>query len=264
MKKKIPVLPIAFALFVFSLSAGCKKTGSSSHSSASDNCAQIQKIKITGSKGHYTVGDTIKLATNVVADGYYTWTIPSSLNSIAGDPTMMINSCTKYDEGWYYLTVSNPGCDSHTDSLQITVTNKVVAAPCSPADDEVTFSLLPDLNFSSTTWQLDPSWGVKNLSANAYAGPEDFNIYFNPFWNTKEPEDGEYEITNTISFDNAGVYTVFIASTYSSIYFQSYQGSVFISHVNGKIRATFCSVSLSGDNGGPSYQTTANGQLTGP
>jgi hypothetical protein len=260
MKKRfLFAVPIVLVFFLFL--NGCKKSSSDEE----DNCTQIPKVKITGAKTTtYSVGDTIQLGTNITPLGLYSWTTTNSLNEISNSDGVFIPSCTKYDEGWYYLSVSYPDCASHIDSVYITVANKAVAAPCNPTNNSVSFSSIPSISFGSCNWGIDPSWGLKDLSANPPAGYPDFNIYFNPYWNSKEPEDGAYNISPTITFDQNDLYTVYISSTYSSIFFQVGQGQVYVSHVAGKLRVTFCSLSFSGSLGGPTYTTTASGMLTAP
>jgi len=252
-------LPIA--LFLLSCLNGCVKSNSSSE----NNCEQIPKVRITGAKTTtYYVGDTIQLGTNMTPLALYSWSTTSSLNAISNTDGVFISSCTKYDEGWYYLSVSYPDCASHIDSVYIAVTNKASAAPCTPTNNTISFSSIPSVSFGSCNWGVDPSWGLKDLSGNPPSGYPDFNIYFNPYWNSKEPEDGAYNISSTITFDQNDLYTVFMSSTYSSIYFEAGQGKVYVSHVGGKLQVTFCSIPFSGSLGGPSYTTTASGMLTAP
>lgn len=251
-------LPLSLALLIFTLLGGCKK------SQSTDNCAQIPLVKITGAKPAYFVGDTIKLGTNITPLGLYSWRTTNSLNEISNTDGVFIPSCTKYDEGWYYLAVSYPDCASHFDSVHISVTNKAVAAPCTPSNNTVSFSSIPNISFGSCNWGLDPSWNRKDLSANTSYGYPNFNIYFNPYWNSKEPEDGPYNISPSIAFDQNDLYTVFISSTYQSIYFESVSGKVYVSHVGGKLSVTFCNLPFSGSLGGSPYTTTASGMLTAP
>lgn len=247
---------------VISLMSSCKK------SETAGNCENIQKVKITGAKTSYYVGDTIWLQTNIVPLGLYSWNQTNALNAISSSEQVFIPYCTKNDEGWYYLNVSHPDCASHNDSVYLKVINKPVAAPCTPANNTVTFSAIPSISFGSASWGLDPSWNYKNLQGSQSYGYPDFNIYFNPYWNDKEPEDGEYKVSNGMVFDNnvSTLYSVCISSTYSSIFFQASgtDGKVYVSHVSGKIQVSFCSLPLSGDWGGTLYRTTATGRLTAP
>jgi len=241
----------------------CKKSAGSEEN---NNCQQIQMVNITGAKSSYYVGDTVQLATNLIPNiSLFIWTHGDNPNTISGDPGVFIYPCSKADEGWYYLDVSYPDCAQHYDSVYITVINKPATAACSPANNTVSFSSIPNISFSSTSFAYDPNWNCKNLNGYYSSGYPDFNIYFDYYWNSKEPEDGEYSISNTITFDDNNPYSVFIASTYSSVYFSAgSSGKVYVSHVNGKLQVTFCNISLSGTLGGPAFTTTATGKMTAP
>jgi hypothetical protein len=254
---KRTILLSVTACFCLLLWNSCKK------SQTQDNCALIQQVKITGARTTpYYIGDTIRLASNILPLALFNWRQTNALNDISNTGTVFIYPATKDDDGWYYLIASNPDCASHIDSVHITVINKPVTAPCNPANNAVSLSGIPSISFSSASWGLDPSWGIRDLSGQGSYGYPDFNIYFNPYWNTREPEDGAYDISNMITFDNQSVYSVFIASTYQSVYFQANPGKVYVSHVNGKLQVTFCSLTLSGDLGGSAY--TTSGKLTAP
>lgn len=255
--KKTSFLPLS-ALVLILLTNGCKK------SNTEENCAAIMKTKISGTKTSYYVGDTIRLSTTALPDALYIWHQTNFQNAISDGPTVFIYPATKDDDGWYYLDVSFPDCAQHIDSVHISVINKPSNAPCNPSNNAVSFSGIPSISFGAASWGIDPSWGCKDLSGQGSYGYPDFNIYFNPYWNSREPEDGEYTISNTITFDDPGVYSVFIASTYQSVYFEAAPGKVYISHTGGKLQATFCSLQLSGDLGGSAFTTSASGKITSP
>ena len=249
--KKRFIVPAMLALFAFT---GCIKSGGDDF-----DCSKVSKIKIKDAKSLYYVGDTIQLRTDAFSEVYYSWHQSNALNEISSNNKVVIYSCTKNDEGWYWLTTSNPGCDTHIDSVYIQVINKEVTPPCSPTNNAVSFSLLPGISVS-TSWGMHPSWNCKDLSGYQAYGYPDIDVYFNTYWNDKEPENGEYSIASTLTFPDNNVYTVFVTSLYSSIYFSATSGKVYVTHVNGKIQVTFCDLTLSGD----SYKTTAAGKLTAP
>ena len=241
------------------LLCSCKKNTTDS------NCAEIQQVKIVVAKDSFYVGDKIHIGINQMPDiALFTWTQTNSVNAISNDTAVDIYAAEKKDEGWYYLNVSYPDCASHNDSIYIWVKNKAVTPPCNPTNNTVTFSSIPDISPASVSWSYNTSWNRKLLEANGSYGYPNFDIYFNTYWTTREPEDGEYTVTTMAATDEYPPYTVFISSLYSSIYFQAGSGKVYVSHVNGKLRATFCNISLSGSIGGPSYTITASGTLTAP
>jgi hypothetical protein len=243
-------------LILITAFTACKKS--------QNTCALIREVKITGAKTLYHVGDTIQLGTGITPLALYTWYNSNMPNQISGGPGVFIYPCSKADEGLYTLAVSNQDCATLIDSVYIQVVNDPVPAPCSPAANTVSFSALPDITFS-TNWGIDPSWSCKNLNVNAPYGYPDFNIYFNPYWNNLEPEDGPYTISPDFTWA-VGPYSVFVTSTYESIYFEANVNSdtVYITHNNGKLQATFCQLSLTGSDGSNSFNTTAKGNLTAP
>lgn len=253
------VLFILFVLPVLCLTSCDQKD------SINNNCVEIQQAKIKVDKTSYLVGDDIHLSIlHKPGTAYYSWTQSNQLNAISNSDEINISSAEKVHEGWYYVQISYPECATHFDSVYITVKNKAVNAPCSPANNTVTFSSIPDISPATVSWGFNNSWNRKLLGARGAYGYPDFNIYFNTYWDNKEPEDGEYSITDMSSTGQYPPYTVYISSLYSSIFFQASSGKVYVTHVNGKLRATFCDVPLSGSLGGPSYTTTASGTLTAP
>jgi hypothetical protein len=260
--KKITVI-LSATTFLFFFSTSCKKAGK--NNSDADNCAAIQKVDITNAKTSYYVGDSVYLVASPLAPiALYTWFRDINSNTISGDGFLVIYPCTKGDEGWYYLNISYPDCAYKNDSVYVAIHNPPATAPCSPAANTVSFSSIPNINVSSTTFGLDADFNCKKLYADYGGGYPDFSIYFEFYWNDKEPEDGAYDISNTITFDDNNPYSVFISSLYSSVYFQADPGKVYVSHVNGKLQVTFCNITLSGDLGSAPYTTTATGNLDAP
>jgi hypothetical protein len=244
------------------LLCGCQKEKGND---PDQNCIKIKNVKIVAEKTSFTVGEEIHLGVNEMPDiALYIWSHADNPTMISNDEDLDIYYAEKGDEGWYYLNVSYPDCESHSDSIYITVKNQQATAPCSPTNNSVTFSSIPDISPATVTWSYNTTWNRRVLAARGAYGYPDFNIYFNTFWDTTEPEDGEYTITGMSETNEYPPYTVYISSLYSGIFFQAGSGKVYVSHVNGKLRVTFCSVPLSGSSGGPSFTTTAAGMLTAP
>jgi hypothetical protein len=249
---------IVIALMIFMCFSGCSKNEDA------DNCGQIQKVDIVASKTSVYLGDTIWLQTNIIPPiSLYSWSRGSTSNLTWSDAQVFIYPCTKSDEGWYYLNVSYPDCAFKNDSIYISVLNRPVTPPCSPADNEVSLSSLSDLTFNSSGYALDPSFNCKLLSGNQSGSPV-FNIYFNGYWNTKEPEDGAYNIHSQLDFNDSDPYSVYINTINSDILFEADPGTVYITHENGKLKVSFCSITMSGNLGGPSFSTSATGAIVAP
>jgi len=216
-------------------------------------------------KTEYYVGESIVLKTNIVPPVVlYSWSHDQTAQRW-DDPTVTINPCTKNDEGWYYMAVSNPDCTSMIDSVYILVINNPATPDCSPANNIVSFSSIPNISFNQTSWGFNTDYNCPLLHGEPATGDQDLNIYFNPYWASHEPEDGAYGIYNILDFDEAdNKYGVYVVSRYSGIDFEATQGKVYVSHVNNKLKVTFCSIALIGNDGSGSLNTTATGAITAP
>ena len=194
----------------------------------------------------------------------FEWNQGPNPNTISGNHLLFIYPCSKSNEGWYYLNVSYPDCAAYQDSVYISVKNRPATAPCNAPNNTVSFSAMPNINISSVTWSLDLSYNRKKLRGSYATGYPDLNIFFNLYWNSKEPEDGEYNVGGELTLGDSDPYTVHLASNYSNILFRSGPGKLYVTHVNGKLQAKFCSINLSGTNGVSSFNSTATGTITAP
>lgn len=256
MKISLPLVALSLILL-----SSCTK---SEKDQMEENCNLIQNVKITGAKEQYFEGETVELGINEQpAIALYQWFRPNS-NDLSGTTTLTIDYCDKSDQGWYYLAVSYEECTTKVDSVYISIKHNPADPPCTVADNTIDFSSIPEINATSVTWGLDATYNKKKLGAHQQSGYPDFNIYFNGYWNDKEPEDGEYNLGSQPTLSDFNPYAVYISSLYSGILFSGNSGSVYISHENGKIKATFCSVGLSGSNGSNSFSTTATGSIKAP
>ena len=253
-------MPKGYAVLIILLLTACTKNSLDKGL----NCDEINTLQITGSKTSYYAGDTINLTSSTMPYGLFSWRHDSISTNLSNKPSLFIYPSTKYDEGWYYITVSDVACGSHTDSVYLKVINKPVTAPCNPPNNTVSFSAIPDISFNTTSWALNLKSNCMSLQGYRAINYPDINIYFNPYWNTKEPEDGAYNTSSTLDFPGKDVYTVFVATTYSGVYFQANQGKVYVSHAGGKLQVTFCDLPMLGNFDGASYMMTAKGKLTAP
>lgn len=252
---------LLFLLVIVLWNTSCKKTGYN----AEDNCNTIQQVSIAGAKDLYYEGDTIDLKASVQPDiALFQWFRPG-MNTLSTTTKLFIYPCTKSDQGWYYLHVSYEDCSSaKVDSVYISVQHNPADPPCTVENNTVSFSSIPSINLNSVSWGIDGSYNKKTLSGYYAFGYPDINIYFHNYWKSHEPEDGEYGLGSLLSLDDEDPYVVYITSKYEGLLFQANSGSIFVSHVNGKLRVTFCDINFSGSNGSNSYQTTATGALTAP
>jgi hypothetical protein len=88
----------------------------------------------------------------------------------------------------------------------------------------------------------------KTLYATATIGyPTDFKVIFNPNYGAGEPADGIYNTTNAFIFGQTDPYAwVSLSFVYNSQFFHCHPDKdVFVSHINGKLSASFCNVPFS-------------------
>jgi hypothetical protein len=257
LQKLVLVIPVSISVVL----AGCHK---SDKKMMEENCDLISKVKIVGAKDVYQTGDTISLKMSVEPYIYLPEWKSAGMANWEDGKDLTIYDCKKSDQGWCYFAISYPDCTSNFDSVYITVKNKPVTAPCTPAENQVTFDAIPDIQLTSVVWSVDPTLSLKKLRGTYSFGYPDITILFHPFWRNAEPEDGAYGITSIPTVDDNGPYTVYITSLYESIQFVGGSGKVYVSHVNGKIRVQFCNVPFSGSNGAQTFRMTATGSIKAP
>ncbi len=239
-------------LIGFFVSSCAKTTGDGS------NCSALDNIHIN-SNSPVQIGQTIKFAVPEVG-GYriYTWHGPN--NYSGQEPADSITYAELKQEGWYYLNISKPDCNSWIDSVYIDVKLNQGTPSCTISSNTCTYSNLFNDTYNSIHKSIDPSYNVLTLSAD---GTSNMKVLFHPRWNTVEPEDGIYNTINVPVFDpvDANYNKVFISTVKQSIYWASHPDQkVYVSHVNNKLQVRFCSFAMSGSNG-TSYTTSVSGNL---
>jgi hypothetical protein len=256
-----------YLFFIFVCSAllfSCTKIAGD-NTNITVECAGVKGTKIIASKTIYNPGDDIHLginASNPSSNDYITWYSASGGGQLGTGKSLDIFNCGKGDEGLYIMSISNADCGrSYSDSIYITVKNAADTAPCTLANNAVTFSAIPDISPASVMYGADPSYGTKSLYAYASYGYPELHVYFNQYWNNNEPEDGRYSVGSLMDLSGNNVYETTITCLYSGINFNANSGDVYVSHNNGKLVVQFCSLNMTGYNG-TSYSITATGKLT--
>lgn len=85
------------------------------------------------------------------------------------------------------------------------------------------------------------------------------------YWNTHDLEDGVYVTSSNPIPEYADIDQVFISDVNQGIYWVAQPDKpVYISHVGGKQRISFCGIQFSGDNGSNFYTANVDAQLTQP
>ncbi len=224
-------------------------------------CAQLSQLH-AHSFTPVTKGEPINISADHMDLADYFWSGPNSFQSMDQD-NAVTSSADFSNRGWYYLTMTYQQCEINFDSVYVDVKFPQGTPSCSPANNTATFNsplLLGDQSFYSVSFS--GSSGGYEIDCNSMNG--DMYMYMSNYWSTRDLEDGVYHTTNTIPYDWE-IDKIFISDINQSItWFPEENKPVYISHVGGKQRITFCAVDFSGDWGGTIYHATVDAQITQP
>lgn len=226
---------------------------------SSDPCAKLASLH-TKPFTAVNKGDEIKISADYFAEASYSWYGPGYFSSSSQNPT--VASYAEYShEGWYYVHMSVDGCTSRTDSVYVDVKFPQGTPSCILVNNKATFSSMGDQSFYYETFGP----GVYGYEVEGNSSNGDLRITMSPYWSSHALEDGIYYTTNDQLPDYADVDQIFIADVNQSIYWTAEANKpVYISHVGGKARLSFCGIQFSGDWGGTLYHTTISAQITQP
>lgn len=241
--KKICLPFVALALLL-----SCKKSGSS-------GCPV--GLRLTPNDSIPQVGDTLRIYANDLNMNYQ-WSGPGGVSYQTTDNSMSIPDIRIFQSGWYYCTVTLDGCKTFTDSIYIRVRYAQGTPSCSLTNNQILSTAgVPDFNAALVLKSYSLSWSAIMIEASDL-GSMEYNFIFNSLNGNTEPQDGVYYTTNIPVFDSdQDADALCMTLTYGMYYFTSYPGQkVYVSHVNGKLRISFCSV-RAGDSSG------VNGLFTG-
>ena len=233
------------------LLTGCKK---------STVCAT--SIGLTASSTTPTVGESFTItASSAYDEDMFQWSGPG-VSSGNYTNSMTVYQAGYLDRGWYYCSKSNPDCGQTIyDSIFIDMKLRQGSAPCTPVNNTLDGSSIPTSNFYSVSKIFDPSFNGKALYCSASLGyPNDFRVLFNSNNGNVEPVDGIYTTTNSILFSQTDPYVwVSLSFVYGGQFYHSHANKdVFVSHINGKLSASFCNIPFS--NG--TYIINCSGKVT--
>ena len=254
------VSTVFFSALLGALLFSCAKQNvNNNNSNNANSCDKLAKLH-THPFTAVTKGDGIQISVDSLADVNYHWTGPGNFQSDDQNPN--ISDYSDYsDRGWYYVSMSLDGCSTFLDSVYVNVKFPQGVPSCSLTDNKGTFSSLGDQSYSFVTYGPGPSgYEIVGNSSNG-----DLRITLSPYWTTHALEDGIYYSTNDPLVDYSEIDRIFIADVNQSIYWVG-EGDkpVYISHVGGKARLSFCNISFSGDWGGTQYFTTISAQISQP
>ena len=210
-----------------------------------------------------TQGQQIDISADYLDGADYYWSGPGNFTSYSANNTVS-TSASLSDRGWYYVRISSVDCaDARFDSVYVTVNFPQGNPSCTPTNNTATFSgalILGNQSFSFISFGSGP--GGYTVTANSPNG--DMTITMSDYWNSHDFEDGIYYTSSTIP-DYAEINKMLITDVNQSIFWTAEPNKpVYISHVGGKRRITFCGIQFSGTWGSSLYTTTVNAQLTQP
>lgn len=260
---KIKVIQ-AFLMVSLLASAFMACTSDSNSDSSAETCNDLAGLSIQPYIP-VTKGEEIHLTADYLDGAYYYWTGPNNFESYNEHATVTSDAYYN-DRGWYYVTISRDGCEDRVDSVYVDVKFPQGTPPCTLVNNKATFSgsvILANQTFGFMTWGEAPVGDNYQVVANGTNG--DMTMYMSPYWLTHDFEDGIY-YTTTDPFPDYNEYDkIFISDVNGSIYWACEANKpVYVSHVGGKVRISFCNISFSGSMGGPTYTTIISAQLTQP
>ncbi len=246
---KYNLLTAICLLFIFS---GCKKEGT--------NCST--DIQLTSTNLSPTAGESFTLTALKVSDNdLFQWSGPGNYSSAHGN-SLTVDNPGYLDRGWYYCNKSNTECGQTIyDSIFIDLKLRQGTAPCTSTNNSLSGGGIPNTSFYRVIKNYDPTFNGKALYGTASTGyPTDFRVLFNSNNGNTEPLDGIYTTTNAIIFSQTDPYVwISLSFVYGGQFFHCHPNKdVFVSHVNGKLSASFCNIPFS--NG--TYIINISGKLT--
>ena len=225
-------------------------------------CDSVAKARIVAPKTTYVMGENIQLThTSNIQNVFFNW----SLRNVFGETTNSFNlsNCTKKNEGWYFMSASNPQCNKpKVDSVYIKVVPPTTAVPCTTSNNSMDFSGIATTQYASSTKSVGGSYGMLQLQSDYTTTGPTLVVYFHSFWTNKEPDDGVYTTNSVVSMtDQNDIYKVYVSFIQGAYFSAQLDQKVYVSHQNGKLKVTLCNVKASGNMGSVILYSYLTGSL---
>ncbi len=209
-----------------------------------------------------TVGDNVVIIAPEGSDNdVYQWNGPG-VNLTNQSRTLDLYDIKLSESGTYNCGLGGNGdCNPVGDTILINVQLKQETPPCTPTNNTVTSTSLPNVSFSSVTQSFHSTWNAVSLYAYAGFGYPGFTVLWNSYNGTAEPRDGTHVTAEGPSFNILQEPNeISISFIYNSNYYHCEKGkNVYVSHVGGKLRLTFCNLSFYSS---PAPSITCSGRIT--
>lgn len=220
-------------------------------------------LRLTPSDSVLEAGGQFSIYCNLLGLSYQ-WYGPNNFNyqSATTNSVSFTNAMIR-QTGWYYCTASQEGCEGVRDSVYIRVRNAQGSPSCSLVDNQITSTFgLPDMKSATVKKAFSNSFHAMTVTVDQGYGYPYYQFVFNTYNGNSEPQDGIYHTTDFYVFDQRDdADLIYMSCKYSLYNFGSNElgQNVYVSHVNGKLRIAFCSISASDVYGG---STEFTGQVT--
>jgi hypothetical protein len=209
-----------------------------------------------------TVGDNIVISAIKESDNeVFQWNGPG-VNLTNQSATLNVDNIKLSQSGIYYCNKANSDCNTSIgDSIVINVKLKQETPPCSPTNNVVTCSNIPNATFTSVTKSFGGTFNTINMYASGTFGYPVFTVLFNSYNGNTEPKDGTYTTTEGQSFNVLQEPNeISISFLYASNFYHCRKDKkAYVTHVNGKLQVTFCDLEFASP---PIPPTTCSGKIT--
>ncbi|MEP7163310.1 MAG: hypothetical protein ABI741_01385 [Ferruginibacter sp.] len=251
------LLPCLFAFVLLNCLSSCIKAEEDIMEEFCNNIKGLHAHPFTA----VTEGQQIDISADYLDGANYYWSGPGNFQSYTRDNTVSTYASLS-DRGWYYLKIYSSECaEDKFDSVYVDVKFPQGNPSCTLTNNTAAFSgalVLGDQSFSFVSFGSGP--GGYTVTANSSNG--DMTITMSDYWNTHDFEDGIYYTNSTLP---DAINKILITDVNQSIFWTAEPNKpVYISHVGGKRRISFCGIQFSGTWGSTLYTTTVNTQLTQP
>ncbi len=220
-----------------------------------DPCVKMDKFKIEP-VAPVLLRTQIRIYCDTIEDANYSWTGPREFSSYDQNP-LLANNANLYMEGWYHVEVTHASCKTVKDSVYVDVHLRQGTPDCKLTNNEI--------DFDGTVAKVSPvgityiGEGIAGFLIEVGGSYFDMNMFFSDYWVDHELEDGIYYTTNGTlpkEEDQVSIRVVTRNLSFSA----DANHPVYISHVNGKVRVSFC-IPVT-DTHGYAIKTTMSGQIT--
>jgi hypothetical protein len=229
----------------------------------SKTCAS--SMELTTTTRTPTVGDDIVIRAISEGDNeVFQWNGPYT-NLTNQNSTLTIDDIKLSHSGTYSCNKANSDCNTSIgDTILIEVQLKQETPPCSLTNNYMSANNTPNATFSSVTQGFHSTWNGVYLEGYSGFGSPTLLVVFNSYNGNVEPRDGVHLTTEGPTFnvfDEPNEVSVSFISS-STFYHSQPDQKVYVSHVGGKLRVSFCNLIFSGAGGLGAPNTTCTARMT--